>query len=141
MKKKIYRNGKGGYGNLKATKSIKVAAIRAAYTSAALIACKLVGLKGKEYHLTGKAIERDALRGIMGSRAFGYWLNEKGWLEVTGDGIKVTANGVNTLNERYAGTGPTYNTNRDALRIVAHCMRTGDRGEIGYQPSEYEIEV
>lgn len=140
MTKSIYRNGKGGYGNLKGKGSMGVASIRAAYTSAALIACGLVSLKGKTYKATGRAVSRKALRDIIGASAFGYWLNTKGWIDQTGEGVKVNAQGVNTLNNRYAGTGPTYNTEREALRIVASCMRTGQDDGIGYQPSSYKID-
>lgn len=140
MKKTIYRNGKGNYMGLHATGELKVTDIKSAYTTQALINCGLVRLQGKQYKATGKAIDKAMLTGIMGNSAVGHWLNTRGWLQTTADGIKATADGIKALNNRYAGTGPTYNVSLAALRIVGHAMRTGEDSGIGYNGQPFTIE-
>ena len=137
--KKIYRNNKGGYGNLKATATLGKKAIESAYTTSALSAMGLVILKGREYYSTGRGTSAANIRAIMGDSAYNYWTNTKGWLELNDGLYRATAGAINTLNARYSGTGPTFNTSREALQIVASCMRMGGDGGINYMASEYII--
>ena len=140
MKKTIYRNGKGGYGNIVATKEFKQKTLHGAYTACALSACGLVILKGKEYHSTGRGIPAGILSAIIGASAFNYWVNTKGWLESKDGRVRAASGAINTLNARYSGTGPTFNTNRAAIQLVASCMRIGGDGGMNYIPTPYEID-
>ena len=140
MKKKVFRNGKGNYMGLKAGQGLKVNDVKSAYTAQSLMACGIAALKGKEFRATGRAIDKGMISALIGSSAVNHWLNTRGWLKVTGQGIALSADGVNALNARYAATAPAYNTNIKALRIVGHAMRTGDESGIGYNGQPFEIE-
>lgn len=88
--------------------------------------------QGSDFELSKIEMRRDILNALMSPRAVGYWLNEKGWLELgkkvgRAQFLRMTESGIITCRNSIAGGGnvPTESAMVEQWRQV---MLKGGRG-------------
>ena len=128
----IYINKGARFDNLHGNKEFGDQEIRAAYTHAAFISLGLVTIKGNEYSVTGRAVEKKTAENVAG-RAVSHWVS-KGYLLKGANGVTMSREGAQVLSSRLNGTSLSYRTSRGAIRLVCSLMRTGGKNNIGYVP-------